>query len=150
MRRVNRCLNTRLIAICQHTIKLEELSNKVRDYLPESLREQCQVGSFNKGCLVLVTHDPVWASQLRYSVPELRDKLRQAGIYQLTSIKITIGSEQCSLPKKQRKIRDLSANARETIMVGATQCDYLPLKQALYHLIDHHTDASTQPNDIDG
>src|SRR3990167_9910739 len=94
MRHITRCLNSQLADICQRAIKLEELNAKVYDYLPESLRKHCQVGSFNKSCLVLITHDPVWASQLRFALPELRDKLRsEAGIHQLASIKVTIHSE---------------------------------------------------------
>ncbi len=91
MRHITRCLNTQLADICQHAIKLEELTAKIVNYLPENLRERCRVGSFKNSCLVLTTNDPVWASQLRYVLPELRDKLRtEAGIHQLASIKVTV------------------------------------------------------------
>ena len=97
MRHITRCLNTQLIDICQRAIKLEELDEKINSYLPEALRDQCHVGSFNHSCLVLVTSDPVWASQLRYALPELRDKLRsEAGIHQLASIKVSV----CKLPTR--------------------------------------------------
>ena len=91
MRHITRCLNPQLASICQRAIKLEELNAKIYDYLPENLRERCHVGSFTNSCLVLVTNDPVWATQLRYALPELRDKLRsEAGIHQLASIKVTV------------------------------------------------------------
>ena len=94
MRHITRGLNNQLAELCQRAIKLEELNAKIYGYLPEALREQCHVGSFNNSCLVLVTRDPVWASQLRYALPELRDKLRrEAGIHQLASIKITVSTE---------------------------------------------------------
>ena len=71
--------------------KDEELNAKINQYLPEELREQCTVGSFNNCCLVLVLRNPEWALQLRYSLPELRDTLRRdAGLHQLASIKITV------------------------------------------------------------
>ncbi len=93
MRHITRCLNPKIIDICQRAIKLEELSAKLTHYLPDNLRERCHVGSFTNGCLVLVTQDPVWASQLRYSLPELRDALRtKAGLYQLVSIKVTVST----------------------------------------------------------
>lgn len=99
MRHITRCLNIQLADICQRAIKLEELNAKIHDYLPEALREQCHVGSFNNSCLILVTRDPVWASQLRYALPELRDKLRsEAGIHQLASIKITISDAVSTRP----------------------------------------------------
>jgi hypothetical protein len=91
MRHISRCLNTKIADICQRAIKLEELTAKIHNYLPLDLRDQCHVGSFNNSCLILVTHDPVWASQLRYALPELRDKLRsEAGIHQLASIKVMV------------------------------------------------------------
>lgn len=97
MRHITRCLNSKLTEICLHAIKLEEVSATLLSYLPDNLKEHCRVGSFRNGCLMLITHDPVWASQLRYILPELRDKLRsEAKLYQLASIKITIDVEQIS------------------------------------------------------
>lgn len=91
MRHITRCLNTQLIEICQQAIKLEELTEIVQRFLPEVLRPHCQVGSFQKGTLNLIVNSSVWGSQLRYILPELRDKLRkEASIYQLVSIKITL------------------------------------------------------------
>lgn len=89
MRHITRCSNVILTEICQQAIKLEALTAKIKPYLPEALREDCTVGSFNNGCLTLVITNPMWAVQLRYSLPELRDTLRkEAGIHQLASIKI--------------------------------------------------------------
>lgn len=94
MRHITRCLNSRLAEICQRAIKIEELNEKINRYIPENLRGHCHVGSFTNSCLVLITNDPVWATQLRYALPELRDKLRsEAGIHQLASIKVTVVSK---------------------------------------------------------
>jgi len=117
MRHITRCLNTQLADICQRAIKLEELNAKIYGYLPETLREQCYVGSFNNSCLVLVTSDPVWASQLRYALPELRDKLRgEAGIHQLASIKITVSTEKyITTTPKSPSAPVLTNTARESL-----------------------------------
>ncbi len=97
MRHITRCLNPKLTEICLHAIKLEEVSAILLRYLPDNLSDHCRVGSFRNGCLILVTHDPVWASQIRYSLPELRDTLRsEAKLYQLASIKITIDAAPSS------------------------------------------------------
>lgn len=142
MRRINRCLNTRLLDICRRTVQLEELNSKLYGYLPSSLQEHCHVGSFNNGCLVIVASDSVWASQLRYSVPELRDKLRsEGGIYQLSSIKVTVMTQETHVIKHSNPPL-LSSKARDTIIAGGDQCNYLPLKNALHHLadnVDHKT-----------
>ncbi len=137
MRRINRCFNPKLQDICKRAVQLEELDAKLAEFLPETWRNQCNVGSFSKGCLVLITKEPVWASQLRYKLPELRDRLRsEAGIYQLTSIKVAVALDEGLKPTKKIKTRTISDKARDTILLQANACQYLPLKNALYHLAD--------------
>ena len=88
---ISRCLNPKLIEICQRAIKLEGLSGLLETYLPQPVPKHCRVGSFNNGCLTLVAQDAAWASQLRFLLPDLRDQLRQkAGLYQLASLKVTV------------------------------------------------------------
>lgn len=144
MRRISRCLNAKLTDICQQSIKLEELSLKVNQHLPISLQKQCHVGSFNKGCLVLITNNSGWASQLRYALPELRDSLRAAGIYQLVSIKITVATENRSPIQKKTIGQAISSKARESIATHAEQCLYPPLRQALYRLAINHANTSAE------
>ena len=91
MRHISHCLNPTLTTLCQRAIELESLTAIVQRYLPEAHRAQCTVGSFNKGCLVLIVTDPVWASELRYHLPDLRDHLRHhQGLHQLINIKINM------------------------------------------------------------
>lgn len=136
MRSIKRCLNKQLAEICHRSMQLEELSSKIIQLLPENLAAVCQVGSFNKGCLILTTSNAAWASQLRYAVPELRDKLRtEAGMYQLSSIKVSI-VETAVLSNKpeQLKSHTLSEKAKATIISESQHCNYQPLQQALIHL----------------
>jgi hypothetical protein len=135
MRRINRCLNPKLQEICKQVLQLEELSQMINAYLPEFLRLQCHIGSFHKGCLLLIANDSVWAAQLRYSLPELRDNLRQGGLHQLTSIKISIGQElQSSTHRPAVQNNSISIKARNSILSEAEKCGYLPLKEALNRL----------------
>jgi len=135
MRRINRCLNTRIIEICKNTALLEELNTHIQTFLPINLKDHCHVGSFNKGCLLIVVSNAEWASQLRYFVPELRDKLRtEAKIYQLTSIKITIATINSLELTKVKISPSLSDSARSTIINSLDNCNYLPLKKALLKL----------------
>lgn len=136
MRPINRCLNKQLADLCQRSAQLEELSHKVKLLLPAALVDECQVGSFNKGCLVLTTSNATWASQLRYALPELRDKLRkEAGMYQLSSIKITV-IEPIEYKQKpaQGQRQALSEKAKATIISESEACAYQPLQKALWHL----------------
>jgi hypothetical protein len=136
MRSINRCLNKQLADICQRSMQLEELSHKIMQFLPAALAAECQVGSFNKGCLVLTTDNPAWATQLRYATPELRDKLRQeGGMYQLTAIKVSVvESKPLDEPPKKRHTLELSDKAKATIISESEQCTYQPLQKALLHL----------------
>ena len=127
MRRISQCLNTKLAEIYQRAIILDELNAKVISMLPEQLRGHFSVGSFNQGCLVLITQDPVWASQLR----------KDAGIYQLASIKISVSADGIVQPATLKKFPPLSAKARDIIIAGSEQCDYTPLKKALEQLGAH-------------
>ena len=138
MRSINRCLNKQLVDICQRSVQLEELSNKLIQYLPENLAKECQVGSFNKGCLLLITRNAAWASQLRYIIPELRDKLRkEAGLYQLSSIKIAVSEPiiHYEKPIPQKKFQ-LSNEAKASIISESQSCSYEPLQKALLNLAD--------------
>ncbi|WED43237.1 DUF721 domain-containing protein [Legionella cardiaca] len=137
MRRINRCLNPQLLEICQNAIELEGLNALVKTYLPAHLVNYCNVGSFLRGSLTLTITNSAWATELRYAIPELRDKLRrEAGLYQLVGIKITVieeNSHQLATCNKNKTI-PLSNSARDTIRIASEQCNYEPLKKALQQL----------------
>lgn len=138
MRPIKNCLNKQLTDLCQRSELLGKLSSKIALMLPEDLAKNCQVGSFNQGCLILTTSDAVWASQLRYLVPDLRDKLRaEAGLYQLSSIKIKVHTPETPIekPKKQAK-HNLSDKAKASIISESEFCSYMPLKKALMRLAE--------------
>lgn len=135
MRPIINCLNVQLSDILQRTLLIEEINIKLNKYLPISLKTHCSVGSFSRGNLVIVVNDPVWATQLRYALPELRDKLRvEAGLYQLTSIKVIIASPETIPSSKPSKRPLLTTHARTVINNMGDQCEYLPLKEALHQL----------------
>lgn len=135
MRRISQCLNVKLEEIFKHTQVIKELDAKLLDYLPKNLRTHFKVGSFKHGYLVLITPDPIWASQLRYYLPELRDKLRkEAGIYQLTTIKINVTAYENPKPTPGHPPRPISRKAQDTILATSELCEYIPLKSALKQL----------------
>lgn len=135
MRSIKYCLNQQLSDICHHAIQLEQLSNIVLQFLTPELAKHCQVGSFNKGCLVLSASDATWAAQLRYSLPELRDYLRkEAGMYHLSSLKVQISQLHFSSPSKIPIPRALSQKTRDLIIHEGEQCQYKPLQEAWLHL----------------
>lgn len=138
MRSISRCLNKQLADLCQRSVQLEELTNKIKLILPEALANECQVASFNKGCLLLTTADAAWALQIRYAIPELRDKLRkEAGMYQLSSIKVIVIEPQIQYEKPRHPQKHgLSKKAKAIIISESQSCTYEPLQKALLHLAD--------------
>lgn len=135
MRHINRCLNTKLSTICQQAMKLETLNSKLAKYIPDALREHITVTSFTNSCLVLSTSDPVWATQMRFHLPELRNKLRsEENLYQLASIKVNIMTPERAEAKPSVKLTSLSANAQKEILAASEGCNYEPLKAALERL----------------
>ncbi|GGI88641.1 DUF721 domain-containing protein [Legionella impletisoli] len=135
IRSINRCLNSKLQEICNHALKLESINQMVKTYLPASMKDHCYVGNFKNGCLKLILTEPIWGSELRYSLPELRDTLRrEAGLFQLTSIKLEIAILDSTVEKKQKRNLSISENARQDIIKRAHRVKHLELKEALYKL----------------
>ncbi|RUR10722.1 DUF721 domain-containing protein [Legionella septentrionalis] len=146
MRPINQCLNPKLAELCQQALRSESLKDKVSQHLPPLFQKHCSIAGFNKGCLILLVDDAIWATQLRFLLPELRDKLRQeAGIYQLASIKLLLNpAEQIQIKTKTPVPHMLSLPNKMAIMHAAEQCSFLPLKNALYKLAKHSNhDAET-------
>ena len=139
MKAIKYCLNKQLADLCKRAVELEELTQKLIHLLPPDLASYCKIGSFSKGFLVLSVLDAARASQIRYALPELRDKLRQAGVYQLTSIKISIENhlQEYKNPKKNLRC-ELSKQAKKNILFESQQCSYEPLRKALINLAEEN------------
>ncbi len=134
MKPIQQCLNQQLATICETSVQLETIRLKVIQHLPELLKPHCHVSSFQQGSLTLATANAAWASQLRYVLPELRDNLRQDGMYQLTSLKIIIMLPPSPSKPIMTRARPLSEIAIQAIVSSAAQCAYPPLQAALYRL----------------
>ncbi|STX29994.1 Zn-ribbon-containing, possible RNA-binding protein-like protein [Legionella beliardensis] len=138
MRPINRCLNKQLVTLCQQVMQLDSLNSKLAQFIPAHLQPHCYAGSFNKGCLLLITDDAVWATEIRYIIPELRDYLRkEAGLYQLININVHVTqSQDVKNTRKPLKGQPISPKTRHTIRNIGDLCHYSPLKEALYRLAD--------------
>ncbi|MFA5960228.1 MAG: DUF721 domain-containing protein [Tatlockia sp.] len=139
IRPVSRCLNAQLQSLCQNAIKLDELNDKIKANLPSPLKDHCAAGSFKGGCLLITTENSAWSTELRYRLPELRDSLRKAGFYQLTSIKIAIANTPLK-KEKPKKGLVLSKTAKDNLRNASEGCDYLPLKEMLLRLANRENE----------
>lgn len=140
MHRINRCLNPRLSELCQKVLYLEELNDKIAQFLPDNLCQHVKACSFTQGKLVLLVSGQEWASQLRYNLPELRDKLRREGkIYNLVTITIkldtsTIADSHTTNALQQKNAKAIPATAQKMLKEAGEQCPYQPLQDALMRL----------------
>ena len=119
MRRISQYLSKPLLEIAEQAVQLKGLNAKLQALLHEPLRDHCQIGSFNKGCLVITTTDAAWATQLRYEIPRLRDELRaKAGLYKLLSIQIKVVDKPVNqvVPTQPKPSRPLSAAAKAALL----------------------------------
>lgn len=108
MLHISKCFNKNVSDIQTQGEKCRDLEKIITNYLPIEIRSAVTIASFNNGCLILNVNDSVWASQLRFMLPELRDYLRKENnLYQLSNIKITINREQLitSSPKTNTKLK---------------------------------------------
>lgn len=104
MRHITNCFNRDLSKLRKQAIELEQIQKLILDYIPAEVKPHCQVGSFANGCLILTVNDAIWASQLRFMLPEIRDNLRKdAQLYQLINIKVNINRDL--LKKDMQKIK---------------------------------------------
>ena len=134
MRQITQCFNTPLASIYKQASQLETLTALVQRHLGKNEPVHCRVSRFTNGCLTLSVEDSVWAAQLRYELPTLRDKLRQEGLHQLTSIRISLSPRTPPPKQKKSRVPHLSTEARRTIRESATHCSHPPLKEALERL----------------
>jgi len=59
-----------------HKLKLlKQLSQILGNYLGEKLANHCTVASFEKGCMIVITDNAIWATQFRFQIPSLIPKL---------------------------------------------------------------------------
>lgn len=142
MRHIRHCLNPRLVAMCQHSLGLDKLQQIFVNFLDPALRAHCQIGSFREGRLILCVTDPVFATPLRYLLPELRDRLRkEANLHQLRSIEIQIQAQlqKTTITSPKRPLLHLSSQARKALQQASDMCAHPPLKEALQKLAKNQT-----------
>ena len=91
MKHISACFSKDLIKICQKSHTYERWGEALHQFLQSPLKEHVFLGSFEQGKLILIVDCPLWASELRMKLPELRDYFRiQLQCYQLKFIQVKI------------------------------------------------------------
>jgi len=91
MKHITRCFSQDLIKICHQSFKSQKWQHVVREFLKGPLANHVMVGEYQKGKLTLVVDCPLWGSELRMRLSELRDFLRkEQNCYDLMFIQVKI------------------------------------------------------------
>ncbi len=68
---------TGLGGLLQHANYLHALAPKVQHKLPETIAKHCQLANYRQGRLILAVDNQAIATRLRFTLPDLRQQLRQ-------------------------------------------------------------------------
>lgn len=131
--------NSQVAALITHANYLSKLSQVVQALLPMPLSEHVYVANFQQHILTLVTDNPVWASRLRYSIPELRHKLKSHASFpgKIDEIVVKVSPDFKPLDKSSTSRGSTRTVDSASISTLAEHVDDSNLKQALLRLASH-------------
>ena len=115
--------------------QLDKLQDLIQQLLPEHLRSHVRVGNMKNGQLLLICDDTSWTTELKFLLPELRDRLREEyQLYQLSGLRIKAEMPIVSVKKKKNPPKKLNATVRNTILNSANLLESGPLRDAMQKL----------------
>lgn len=127
--------------------RLEELEQILKTHIDPKFVNHCRIASFSEGMLVLMTESALWATHIRFAVPELLKKLRHHESFQsLTQIQTKI------LPAKHyrlvassssRKASRLSTQTAEIVLEIANHIQYDKLRNIMQKIANRFRSTDT-------
>lgn len=117
--------------------QLNHLQSLVEAQLQPAARPHCKIGSWQKGCLLLVITDSNWATRLRYMERRLKNALRQSP--ELADLQRILFKVSPPLPSVETSAANkpkprLSPQAAHELRAAAAELDNPALCQALRRL----------------
>ncbi len=104
---------------------LSDINQALQIALDKTLAKHCRIANFHQGRLVIETDSPAWATKLRFSIPDLREKLRKDPQFaNLKHIEYYVNPENTPKPaakvkrKNGMKMSPHSASLLHTIAEG--------------------------------
>lgn len=115
--------------------QLDKLQDLIQQLLPEHLRSHVRVGNMKNGQLLLICDDTSWTTELKFLLPELRDRLREEyQLYQLSGLRAKAEMPIASVKKKKHSPKKLNATVQNTILNSANLLEPGPLRDAMQKL----------------
>ena len=130
--------------ILDHARVLEQLTRRLRRHLEPALAPHCQVANYREGTLVISTDSPVWATRLRYQLPQLRRQLAADHSLQgLSDIRLRVRPASRPLREQLPPPEPLSRDSALLISGIAESISDPGLRSALLRFARHGLDRST-------
>jgi hypothetical protein len=124
-----------LHAISSHARQLESLQRIIQACLNEPMCSHVQLANYRNSLLILQTDSPVWASKLRYLVPELIKQCQLHPSFQsLRDIRILVAPFRAEAKPVKRPQPRLSAASRQLLESTAENITDPELKASLLRL----------------
>lgn len=90
-KKIINCVNKDILSIYRKVVSVEAVQQIVNQYLAKEYQGLVHASSFDKGILQLTVNDNRLATEIRYQLPELRNKLRkEPALYTLSLIKLIV------------------------------------------------------------
>ncbi|MEE9451303.1 MAG: DciA family protein [Gammaproteobacteria bacterium] len=127
--------NNQLQSIISKSKRLACLDQQVKKNLLADLAPHCTVANLQAGHLVIAVDSAVWATHLRYQIPELLQKLRtDEQVPQLITIRCYVKQAVPEAKKRSREPLKLSQQSIDNIISTAGYVKDEALQQALLRL----------------
>lgn len=127
-----------LSAIKTKAAQLSHLNNLLHAQLEASLAQYCRVANFRENILIIEVDGSVWATRLRYIVPELLQKLRrEKEFHRLQEIKWYIRPVENAYKKKSTKSIKMSEENSDLITETAQHIANPHLQSAMKKLANN-------------
>ena len=107
MRHILQKQNYQLQQILQQAQRLQALNELMQQFLQPQMRAHCRVANYQQGSLVLAADNAAVATLLRYDLPNILQKIRQAeGFAGLANIKVHVNKSHTPAQQNPRRARE--------------------------------------------
>ena len=124
----------RLLQLCHHIEKINELQILLYEYLDYPLHEHVVVADYQQKTLILHTDSAAWAAKLRYKTPDIL-KVFKSDLPELRTIRIKVAP---SIPQNRssRQAEQISPDTAHAIRQVADKIGDKALRSTLYSIAD--------------
>lgn len=124
--------------LLSHARQVEVLDQALKRCLEPPLSLHCQVANLTHHRLVLHARSPIWATRLRYAMPEVLECLRRScGLSLRCQVRLRVKYLEAGVAEPPKRALRLSAKSAAVIRDAALSIENPELKRALLRVSRH-------------